>query len=121
MGLFNFNKKTEAPQEQVQTSDILDTIKMRNIDLPTPKEHRAFDWVLFGNHNSFPLELLEYKNSSSIHSAIIESKTSLIAGEGFVFGNTKEESDQYIIDNWKLVPFWRKLDKLYTQWITHVL
>jgi hypothetical protein len=117
MGLFNFNKKSEAQQEpkQVRSSDILETINMRNIDLPQPKEHNAYDWVLFGNNNQFPIELLEYKNSSSIHDSIIESKTSLIAGKGFMFDKTRELSDQFIIDNWKLVPFWRKLDKIFHQ------
>lgn len=114
MGLFNFNKKPEAPKA-VTEHDILDTINMRNIDLPMPKEHKGLDWVLFGQNHSFPLEVLEYKNSSSIHDSIIESKTSLIAGEGIIFGNTREESEQFILDNWKLVPFWRKLDKVFWQ------
>lgn len=114
MGLFNFNKKPEAPKA-VTEHDILDTINMRNIDLPMPKEHKGLDWVLFGQNHSFPLEVLEYKNSSSIHDSIIESKTSLIAGEGIIFGATREESEQFILDNWKLVPFWRKLDKVFWQ------
>ena len=115
MGLFNFNRKETPVSPKPVSSDILDTINMRNIDLPQPKEHRTFDWVLFGNNNSFPLELLEYKNSSSIHDSIIESKSALIAGEGFLFDKTRELSDDFIVNNWKLVPFWRKLDKIFFQ------
>jgi len=117
MGLFNFNKKesTQPVDTQTISSDILDTVNLRNIDLPQPKEHRAFDWVLFGNNNQFPIELLEYKNSSSIHDSIIESKSALIAGDGFLFDKTRDLSDDFIVNNWKLVPFWRKLDKIFFQ------
>jgi hypothetical protein len=88
---------------------------LRNIELPMPKEQKGFDWVLFGPNNQFPIDLLEYRNSSAIHDSIIESKTSLIAGNGFLFGDTREASNQFIIDNWKLVPFWRKLDRTFWQ------
>lgn len=108
-----FSKQPEPPKSVAQ--DILDTVNLRNIDLPMPKEQRGFEWVLFGPNNSFPLDLLEYRNSSSIHDSIIEGKTALITGNGFMFGNTREESNQFIIDNWKQVPFWRKLDKVFWQ------
>lgn len=113
MALFDiFSKKTpEQPKSIAQ--DILDTINLRNIDLPMPKEQKGFEWVLYGVNNSFPLDILEYRNSSAIHDSIIEGKTALIAGNGFMFGNTREESNQFLIDNWKLVPFWRKLDKVF--------
>lgn len=118
MGLFDF-MKSSAPQEpskpKVSADDILETINMRNIDLPRPSEHRGLDWVLFGHNNSFPLDILEYRNSSSIHDSIIESKSALIAGQGFLFDETRELSDKFIIDNWKLVPFWRKLDRIFFQ------
>jgi len=64
-------------------------------------------------HNQFHIDLLEYRNSSAIHDSIIEGKTALIAGNGFLFGATREESNQFIIDNWKLIPFWRKLDNTF--------
>ena len=115
MALFNFGKKPETPK--VATGkDILETINMRNIELPQPKEQKGYDWVLYGQHNQFPIDLLEYRNSSSLHDSIIESKTNLIAGEGFLFDTTRELSNQFIVDNWKLVPFWRKLDKIF--WLT---
>lgn len=112
MALFDFMRKTPEPTKTV-AQDILDTISLRNIELPMPKEQKGFDWVLFGPNNSFPLDILEYRNSSAIHDSIIEGKTALIAGNGFMFAETREGSNQFIIDNWKLVPFWRKLDKVF--------
>lgn len=109
-------KQPEQPKEVNLGQSIMDTINMRNIDLPMPKEQKGFDWVLFGPNNSFPLDLLEYRNSSAIHDSIIEGKTSLIAGNGFMFGFTREESNQFLVENWKQVPFWRKLDKIF--WMT---
>lgn len=113
MALFNFgnNKQPELPK--VTGKDILETINMRNIEIPQPKEQRGYDYVLYGQHNQFPLDLLEYRNSSSLHDSIIESKTNLIAGNGFMFDSTRELSNQFIVNNWKLVPFWRKLDKIF--------
>jgi hypothetical protein len=115
MALFNFgSKKVEEPiTKPITGQDIMETINMRNIELPMPKAAKGYDWVLFGPNNSFPMDILEYKNSSSIHDSIIESKTNLIAGAGFLFDATRELSDKFIVDNWKLVPFWRKLDKTF--------
>jgi len=112
MALFNFGKKEPEPAK-VPGQDIFETINMRNIELPQPKEQKGYDYVLYGQHNQFPLDLLEYRNSSSLHDSIIESKTNLIAGNGFMFDSTRELSNQFIVDNWKLVPFWRKLDKVF--------
>lgn len=113
MALFNFgnNKQPELPK--VTGKDILETINMRNIEIPQPKEQRGYEWVLYGPNNQFPLDLLEYRNSSSLHDSIIESKTNLIAGAGFLFDISRELSNQFIVNNWKLVPFWRKLDKIF--------
>lgn len=115
MALFDFMKKQEPVTKPNIAQDLVDSIMLRNIELPLPKEQRGFDWVLFGPNNQFPIDLLEYRNSSAIHDSIIESKTSLIAGNGFIFGDTRELSNQFIIDNWKLIPFWRKLDRTFWQ------
>ena len=113
MALFNFGNNKQPEPAKVTGQDILETINMRNIDIPQPKEQKGYEWVLYGPNNQFPLDLLEYRNSSSLHDSIIESKTNLIAGAGFLFDTTRELSNQFIINNWKLVPFWRKLDKIF--------
>jgi hypothetical protein len=116
MAIFDiFSKQQKIEEPKSPSQDILDTINMRNIDLPMPKEQKGYDWVLFGPNNQFPIELLEYRNQSAIHDSIIEGKTSLIAGEGFMFGATREESNQYILENWRQIPFWRKLDRVFWQ------
>jgi len=106
-----FRRQTEEPKSIGES--IVEALNMKNIELPKPKEQKGFDWVLFGMNNQFPIDLLEYRNSSAIHDSIIEGKTALIAGNGFIFGATREESNQFIIDNWKLIPFWRKLDNTF--------
>lgn len=113
MALFNFGNKQPEQPKSVTGKDILETINMRNIEIPQPKEQKGYEWVLYGQHNQFPLDLLEYRNSSSLHDSIIESKTNLIAGNGFMFDTTRELSNQFLVENWKLVPFWRKLDKIF--------
>jgi len=115
MGLFNFSKPKPVDTKLAIANDIVETLNLKNIDLPKPKEHKGYDWVLFGPNNSFPLDILEYLNGSSIHNSIIESKASLIAGNGFLFADTREVSDRFLVDNWKLIPFWRKLDKVFYQ------
>lgn len=117
LDIFKFGAQgapVEKPKSLGEISQsIMDTINMRNIELPMPKEQKGFDWVLFGPNNSFPMDILEYRNSSAIHDSIIEGKTALIAGGGFLFDANRELSNQFIVDNWKLVPFWRKLDKIF--------
>jgi len=117
MAIFDFFSKQTSVGDTPKTpgQDILETISLRNIDLPMPKEQKGYDWVLFGPNNQFPIELLEYRNASAIHDSIIEGKTSLIAGEGFMFGANREESNQFILENWRQVPFWRKLDRVFWQ------
>lgn len=114
MALFNFNfGKKEQEAVKVSSQDIFETINMRNIDIPQPKEQRGYEWVLYGPNNQFPIDILEYRNSSSLHDSIIESKTNLIGGKGFLFGETREASNEFLVNNWKLVPFWRKLDSVF--------
>ena len=117
MAIFDYFSRKPAPPQAPRSEDIIqnisEAISLKNIELPMPKEQKGFDWVLFGPNNSFPIDVLEYRNSSAIHDSIIEGKTSLIAGNGFLFDTTKELSDKFIVDNWKLIPFWRKLDKAF--------
>lgn len=116
MAIFDFfSKQQPLPTipKDLGDNNSIESIFLRGIELPTPKEQKDTEWVLFGPNNSFPKDLLEYKNTSAIHDAIIEGKTSLIAGSGFLFDETRELSDNFIVNNWKLVPFWRKLDRTF--------
>ena len=112
-----FSRKDVAPLQPPKQEFFhqIETMLQRVNEIPKPKEEKGKDWVLFGPNNSFPLDLLDYRNSSSLHNAIIESKTALIAGNGFMFEATRELSDAWLIENWMSIPFWRKLDKVFYQ------
>ena len=117
MGLFDrFNKQQPVVVDtpRIGFNDILDTINLKSIDLPKPIYSRQYDWVLLGINNSFPQELIDYKNNSSIHSAIIEGQSRLISGNGLLFDATRALSDSWVVENFKLVPFWRKLDSVFS-------
>ncbi len=115
MGFFDRFSRQQAVQNTPKNDfqDILDTIQLRMVDMPKPVYSRQYDWVLFGQNNSFPQELIEYKNNSAIHSAIIEGSARLISGSGIIFDSTRELSDAWVTQNFKLVPFWRKLDGIF--------
>lgn len=118
MAIIDFFSRKEVPMAQPPKQEFftqIETMLQRVNDMPKPKEEKGKDWVLFGPNNSFPLDLLDYKNSSALHNAIIESKTALIAGNGFIFETTRELSDAWLIENWTAIPFWRKLDKVFYQ------
>lgn len=112
LGDFLFGKSDEKKEI---ISDLVEGLNLRNIDIPQPKEQKGVDWVTYGPNNQFPLDLLDYKNMSSIHNSIIEGKTALIAGNGFLFADDRELSDLWLVENWRLVPFWRKLDRIFYQ------
>lgn len=113
--MFNgfFNRQSKEVTTTISSADIVDVLKFKGIYIPTPKESKGKDWVLYGNNNSFPLDLISYRDSSSLHDSILESKTNLIAGNGFLFGETRELSNQYLLDNWKSIQFHHKLDGIF--------
>ena len=62
MGLLDFfSKQTpiNLPTPRNFDEGSIESILLRGIELPTPKEQKDIDWVLFGQHNSFPKDLLE--------------------------------------------------------------
>lgn len=117
MGFFDrFSKQKQVELNIPNKGDDfnpMEVFNMRGIDFPMPKEQRGQDWVLFGPNNSFPLELLNYRNTSAIHDSIIEGKTNLICGNGLIYDETREISDNWLIQNFKMVQFHRKMDKVF--------
>ena len=55
--------------------------------LPEFKEVKSKDWILFGEDNKFPNQLLYLYNKSSNHNAILNGKAIYIFGNGFETGN----------------------------------
>ena len=120
MGFFDrFTKKTTTPLVQTPPrpleTDVMELWSYVSNDAPKVYETKANDWVLFGPNNQFPIELLTLRNNSGIHSSIIDAKTKLITGNGIIFGKTREESNNWIADNFRSVPFYSKLDKVFYQ------
>jgi len=72
-----FRKQTEEPKSIGES--IVEALNMKNIELPKPKEQKGFDWVLFGMNNQFPIDLLEYRNSSLLPEAMREASIQLIS------------------------------------------
>ena len=122
MAWYNFTKQTPTTSAPVSTtpvnpSDLLDAYKLGRIEYPKYKVIQYNDWVLFGQNNQFPIELVELRNNSTFHSSIINGKSNLIAGNGLIFADTKENSMKWLLDNFTLVPFWRKLNQVWWQTI----
>jgi DNA-binding Lrp family transcriptional regulator len=57
--------------------------------IPTFKEVKSKDWILFGEDNLFPEHLLYLYNKSSNHGAIVNGKVKYIFGKGFPIENTE--------------------------------
>jgi hypothetical protein len=112
MKFFNFNNKKETPTAEKGFSFLTEPMS-KNIEIPKPVEIRGKDYVTYGKNNSFPLDLLTYLEGSSIHSSIIDAKADLIAGNGLLYAETREQSNEYIVDNWQKIPFWSKADKVF--------
>lgn len=119
----NFMKQTQpvsvpsTTNIPVNPSDLMDAYKLGNIEYPKYKLVPYNDWILFGANNQFPIELVELRNNSTFHSSILNGKTNLIAGNGLIFADTKENSMKWLLDNFTLVPFWRKLNQVWWQTI----
>jgi len=57
--------------------------------MPEFKEVKSKDWILYGEDNKFPEQLLYLYNKSSNHNAIVNGKVIYIFGKGFENGNVK--------------------------------
>jgi len=54
------------------------------------------EWVFFGEDNLFPNELIRLKDNSALHSAILDTKIKMIAGEGLRFeGDGAEQAEEF--------------------------
>lgn len=75
------------------TPENLYSVKSHNFEaiaLPTFRELRNKDYVLFGENNLYPQKLIELFQGSAIHHTAIEAKSAAIKGEGFaVYGETE--------------------------------
>jgi hypothetical protein len=64
----------------------LQFIKLASANIPRVRLDAAQqgNWVKYGTDNLYPQQLIDYKSYSATHQAIINLKTDLITGEGFI-------------------------------------
>ena len=61
----------------------LDRLSFAGISLPTFKENKTKGFTTFGEDNLYPQKLIDLYNKSPKHNAIVNQKSSYIAGESF--------------------------------------
>lgn len=61
----------------------LDRLSFAGISLPTFKENKTKGYTTFGEDNLYPQKLIDLYNKSPKHNAIVNQKSSYIAGEAF--------------------------------------
>ena len=61
----------------------LERLSFAGTKLPTFKENKAKGYITYGEDNLFPQTLIDFYNKSPKHNAIINQKSSYLAGEGF--------------------------------------
>lgn len=87
---FKSNKSVEPTTNEdpksAETPNTLKTFVMQysKAETPTFKESKTDGWVKYGESNDFPMHLLEYLETSAIHSGIVNGKSYLVAGGDFL-------------------------------------
>jgi hypothetical protein len=54
-------------------------------EMPNIRETKNKDYVLYGEDNLYPNKLIEYRDISSLHNAILSTKSLMVAGEDILF------------------------------------
>ena len=112
MGIFNFNsnKKVEKPVEtpKKKEGDSVENIfnlQMEN-SLPVIREERSKDWVKYQTDEGeeYPTYLENLFNTSPTHQAIVETKSLIVAGDGFEVEDTNL-TDEQKLELYKLLEY----------------
>lgn len=89
---FSKNKPTTVSTEVKATDDtVMKMISMARVELPQISESRNNKWMSFGASNDYPQMLLQALGTSSIHNAIVNSKSKMMAGADILFNGVKYE------------------------------
>ena len=92
MGIFS----KEVVKQEIVAPKLMTGSFSKLIEAPKPHFDRKGDWVLNGIYNSFPKELIDLKDNSGIHSAILESSTRMTVGTGIQFDVDLAKSDALV-------------------------
>ena len=99
--LFNFNKQITTPIETPKSNygDMLDSVMSLSIQTSLPRitESRNNEWVDYGSDNNYPKYLEDLYSNSPTHQAIVDTKSLVVAGDGFTFDDSKLTEEQKTI------------------------
>lgn len=85
MNLLGFEFGKQKPKETMTLQDSIVNLSFSRPELPTVREMKNKDWVLYGEDNLYPEKLIEYRDVSSLHNAILSTKSLMVAGEDILF------------------------------------
>lgn len=66
-------------------------LKLSHNPMPKFSTQRGKDWISYGSDNMFPNKLIEYYNSSNVHSSIVKNKRDITLGKGIVVNQDNSE------------------------------
>jgi hypothetical protein len=81
-------------KEEPKTASKFYSLEPPRIELPEIKEDKNREWVLYGKKNLYPRELLKLTETSALHSAIVSSKATMMAGKSILI-NDMPQQDYY--------------------------
>jgi hypothetical protein len=83
--IFKFGKREAAPEPKQVFNSPVSSFSMSAIDLPQIAENKTREWVNYGTDNLYPKRLMQYLETSAIHSAIVQQKSELMSGKKMSF------------------------------------
>ena len=112
MGIFNFNKKEQSVTPDETTTkkggDSVDNVFNFQIQnsLPIIKEQNTYDWVKYQSDlgDEYPEYLESLYNTSPTHQAIVNTKSLIVAGDGFEVDDSNLTEEQKL-DLYKMMEF----------------
>lgn len=95
MKVFGYEFGKVKEKEAFKAGDSADIMALKRVELPKICELKNKDWVLFGENNNYPKELLALCSTSALHNAIVKSKSRMMAGSDIAIKGV-EDSKEYI-------------------------
>ncbi len=88
--------KIETPKSRAETA--VGGFSFSRLELPRIGENKSREWLTFGDKDEYPDELMKLFDSSSIHAAIITSKSKFTAGDGITVNGQEPEQAYSAMD-----------------------
>ncbi len=93
--------KTAKPAENPQTFDrqaleIISFARESVAPIVSERVQRSKPWVFWGQDNLHPNDLIRMADNSALHSAILDTKAKMIAGDGLIFESENSEAEKFL-------------------------